>query len=248
MMADGIPVRVIISVVFVAAAYAVERTLARARARRSQQLRAEKSAYQARLDEALRVVAEENASSARQRPEQTGTARCGYHSLSSLERQARKNWAKARLMKHPKIPSWTRDKAYLSLVLDAARGGCSEAMNKLADYAFRRRDYVEAYYWDLKLELAGFRVTGTQPRDILQRWLKHGTKNDFCDFHSGFHDEQYLFARSILRIRSGIDREKGLHRLRKLVEAENRDAVLYAEKNDPAGSTGDPSDGGEKLG
>lgn len=247
MMTDGALVRVVLTVVFLIAVFAVEYTLSRARARRAQLLRAEKSAYQARLDEALRIVAEERASEPKDVSQNAVASRRDYHALTPRERQAKKDWALARMMRHPKIPSWTRDEEYLSLVLNAARGGCVEALNKLADYAFRRRDYVEAYYWTLKLEMAGGNVTGAQPSIILQHWLKHSAADEFCDFHSGFHEGQFLFARSVLRIRSGVDREKGQRRLRKLVDAENQDAVLYAEKNGFEASSGERSDDDKKL-
>lgn len=239
--------RVALSAVFVAVAFAVEYMVARIRARREHLRQTEMSAYQAQLDEALRILAEERAVAPGRRSAQDGAARRDYRSLTAEERQARKDWARARLMDHPKIPSWHRDAEYLELVLDAAHGGCSEAMNKLAEYAIRRCEYVEAYYWALKMELAGFKITCMQPAAILRHWLKHSADRGHRDLHMGFNAEQYLFARSVLRIRSGIEKERGLSRLRQLAESEDPDAVLYVEKFGLGSSAGNRSDGVEKL-
>jgi len=240
----GFAGRLFLSVVFVVLAYVTESTAVRTRIRRIRHEHMQVSEWKARMDEAYKAAE-------RERPVVHEGAACTeqnalpayrpYNQMTAEEREARKDWARARLMKHSRNPDWKRDESYLELVLEAAIGGCGEAMNKLCEYALGRRAYVEAYYWALKVELAGVRKTGVQPDAILQHWLKHRTSKKHHRFHSGFYDDEYHFARAVMRVRGGVEKKKGLMRLRQLAEDEFEDAVLFLQKNGLEKETDDVS-------
>jgi len=230
---SGVIGRLLLAVVLIVLTYAVESSLLRQRARLERKERAIMSKCRARMEAAYRAERERTVvrESAEHAAESAAPGHRPYKQLTEVEREARKDWARARLMKHSRNPDWDRDEEYLELVLESALGGCGEAMNKLGEYAFRRRAYVEEYYWAIKVEMAGVRNTGRQPIAILRQWLKHRTSKGRHGYHSGFFEDEYHFARAVMRVRSGVDRDKGLARLRQLVRNGYEDAVLFAQKN-----------------
>jgi len=149
-------------------------------------------------------------------------------SVSATE--AQKAWVAAREMPHHFIPDWDRDADYLTLLHEAAVGGSMEAMNKLADYAFRRRAFVEAYYWKLKIEMGKGPVYDFTSNDVLAAWVACNCPKQYRNVMRGFSEEQGMFARAVMRLKVGIDMGNAGRRLKKLAKEGNPDAQQYLRR------------------
>jgi len=141
--------------------------------------------------------------------------------------EAQKTWAAARELPHQFIPDWKHDEGYLNLLHEAAVGGSEEAMDKLSEYAFRRNAFVEAYYWKLKLEMAGGRIFDFKTKDILAAWVACGCPTQYRNVMRGFSEEQGMFARAVMRVKVGIYVSKANRRLKMLAKQGNADAQQY---------------------
>lgn len=150
---------------------------------------------------------------------------------SEIKKQSETIWLKARKMPHGFVPHREMEKEYLDLLRQAAALGHAEAMNKLGDYAFRRGTLVEAFYWKLLSELHGFRPSRPSLTEIRQAWVFRGYPTEYGNVSPEFTAEQGSFARTILRIRSGVDRAGARRRLKDMVAANVAEARLYAEKH-----------------
>lgn len=150
---------------------------------------------------------------------------------SDIRKQREAIWLKARKMPHGFVPSRESEKEYLGLLQQAAALGHAESMNKLGDYAFRRGTLVEAFYWKLMSELHGFMPSQPSLMEIRQAWVFRGYPTEYGNVSSAFTAEKGSFARTILRLRSGVDRVGARRRLKELVAANVAEARLYAEKH-----------------
>jgi len=144
--------------------------------------------------------------------------------------EAQKKWIAARKMAHQFVPDWKRDWDYLELLHEAATAGDAAAMNKLSEYAFRRGAFVEAYYWKMKLELQGGQISKPTTAEVLKAWKTSGCPAQYDGMNPGFSEEQGMFARSVMRLKAGVDVAKANTRLTKLAAAGNADAQLYLQR------------------
>lgn len=84
-------------------------------------------------------------------------------------------WGAASTIGHDYIPDYAgKDKEWYGLCLQAANGGCGDAMNELGNVAHREEKYLAAYYW---FQMAGFYEHPTGGRDVellLKEWDSEG--------------------------------------------------------------------------
>ena len=143
------------------------------------------------------------------------------------EAEAQRLWDEARKMKHRAIPSFRHDGEYLKLVNAAAAAGCMEAMDKLGTYAFRRKAFVEAFYWKLAVRLRDGETHEVGLKDVRIAWMACGCPMQHRNVYEGFGEEQGVFARAVLKIQCGIDVARARNRIRELVKAGNPYAIRF---------------------
>ena len=138
-------------------------------------------------------------------------------------------WTTARAMEHSVVPNGEDDAEYLGLVYKAARLGHLKAMVKLGEYACRRNELVEGYYWtDLAARRGAKGLSGVL-REIRARWMSEGCPSERGNVHSGFSAMQGSFARALLRIRCGIEHVQARLRMRELAEQGCEEARQFLE-------------------
>ena len=158
--------------------------------------------------------------------------RQGAQDVGRLEGQteADRLWEEARRMTHNFKPDLEKDKAYLSKICAAARLGHLEAMAKLGEYAFRRKAFVEAYYWTALAELKGAKGLERTLRNIRSSWLAAGCPAQRSNTYDGFSEQQGSFARALLRIHCAVGRPVARARLKELADRGVPEAQLFLGK------------------
>ena len=147
--------------------------------------------------------------------------------VSVLDDESEMLWKEARSMIHNEIPSFETDGPYLTLVYKAALAGHVEAMSKLGDYAFRRGELVETFYWKQQVEFAGGCCCCPSLADIIAKWIECGCPEEYENVTDGFSERQGVFARAVLRLVSGLDPEYATKRLEELAAAGDADALCF---------------------
>lgn len=147
--------------------------------------------------------------------------------ISGSDNEAEMLWEEARRMIHNEIPNFETDGPYLTLVYEAARLGHVEAMFKLGDYAFRRGELVEAFYWKHQVECAGGCCCCPSLADIVAEWVECGCPEEYENVTEGFSERQGVFARAVLRLVSGVDQEYATDRLEELATDGDADALRF---------------------
>ena len=100
-----------------------------------------------------------------------------------------------------------------------------EAMAKMGTYAFRRRRYVEAFYWRWRAEANGWRGTEKPTlREIRSEWQLRGCPTEY---DNDLGEERGKFARAVLRLQCGIDAAGARRRLKRLADRGVEEARLF---------------------
>ena len=187
--------------------------------------RAKANAVAVRTEEPawVREQAEEEArAEAEAKTEEEARARVGA--------EAEKIWAEARGLIHSESPDFATDWQYMTLVYKAAGLGHLEAMSKLGDYAFKRGDVVEAFYWKHRVEMGGGRCRNPSLMDIIGIWSDEGCPDGGEEVNAGFTEQRAAFAHAVLCLKSGVDPRFGTMRLKELSDAGDEDARLFLGK------------------
>ena len=146
-----------------------------------------------------------------------------------MEENPEELWTTARAMEHSVVPNGEDDAEYLGLVYRAAQLGHVKAMVKLGEYACRRGEFVEGYYWtDLAVRRGAKGLSGAL-REIRARWMASGCPPGRENVHAGFSALQGSFARALLRIRCGIEHVQARLRMRELAEQGCEEARQFLE-------------------
>ena len=139
--------------------------------------------------------------------------------------EARQLWEEARGMMHRFTPDEIKDSEYLRKIQRAAELGHLEAMAKMGTYAFRRRRYVEAFYWRWRAEANGWRGTEKPTlREIRSEWQLRGCPTEY---DNDLGEERGKFARAVLRLQCGIDAAGARRRLKRLADRGVEEARLF---------------------
>lgn len=103
-------------------------------------------------------------------------------------------------------------------------------MDKLGELALIRKDFVEAFYWKLMVELHHGRPAGLSARGVCRTWKDAGCPESKEGGGGSFTKSQSRLAMAVLDLWS----ERHVHTpkaiLRKMVEEGDRDALLYAKR------------------
>ena len=145
--------------------------------------------------------------------------------------QAEELWNRAREITHGFLPDEVEDHEYLELIRKAAALGHRLAMVKLGDYAFRRGWIVEAYYWTLLAQLNGAKGLDAAWSEIRKTWAMENSPPEYENVSPYFTETQGVFARAILRLKSGLDSAWARKRLEELSNAGCPEARLYLSRS-----------------
>ena len=135
-----------------------------------------------------------------------------------LEENPEELWTTARAMEHGVVPNGEKDAEYLGLIYRAARLGHLKAMVKLGEYACRRNELVEGYYWTDLAARRGAKGLSRALLEIRKRWMASGCPPGRENVHAGFSELQGSFTRALLRIRCGIEYVQARARMKELAE------------------------------
>lgn len=144
--------------------------------------------------------------------------------------EAERLWNEARSIIHSEVPDFSTDWRYMTLLYKAAELGSLDAMSKLGDCAYAREDLVEAFYWKLQVEMRGGVPRNPSVNEILQDWLAAGCPDEYENTTAGFPERKGVFARAVLRLRSGVDPQRSRIRLNELVNADDPDAKRFLHR------------------
>lgn len=145
--------------------------------------------------------------------------------------RAEELWSRAREITHGFLPDEVEDHEYLELIRKAAALGHRLAMVKLGDYAFRRGWIVEAYYWTLLAQLNGAEGLDVALAEIRKTWAMENSPPEYENVRPDFTETQGVFARAILRLKSGLDSAWARKRLEELSNAGCPEARLYLSRS-----------------
>ena len=125
---------------------------------------------------------------------------------------------------------WRQDGHYYRVLHQAAHAGHLSSMDRLGELALARKDFVEAFYWKLMVELHHGRPAGLSARGVCRTWKDAGYPESNAGGGGSFTKNQSRLAMAVLDLWS----ERHVHTpkeiLRKMVEESDRDALLYAKR------------------
>lgn len=125
---------------------------------------------------------------------------------------------------------WRQDGRYYQILYQTAGIGNIASMDKLGELALVRKDFVEAFYWKLMVELHHGRPAGLSARGVCRTWKDAGYPESKAGGGGSFTKSQSRLAMAVLDLWS----ERHVHTpkeiLRKMVEEGDRDALLYAKR------------------
>jgi len=142
------------------------------------------------------------------------------------ENAANEAWLRAREMPHAWIPHPEEDAEYLTLVLQAADGGCVPALLKLSEYAGRRGALVEAYFWMALAEKRGHAAARQHLMAIRKEWVVQQYPPEYENVYYGFTELRGSVGRALLSAACGLDVPLARRWLRDLAEQGQPDACL----------------------
>ena len=103
-------------------------------------------------------------------------------------------------------------------------------MNKLGEFAFARRNFVEAFYWKLMLEMRHGRPSGLPAQGVCRFWQDVGCPAPTADEGGLLTDNQSKLAMAVLDLWSGRHVHTPKETIRKMAEEGDKDALLCAKR------------------
>ena len=123
-----------------------------------------------------------------------------------------------------------QDDRYFQSLYQTAQAGSLSAMNKLGEFALVRRNFVEAFYWKLMLEMRHGNPSGLPAQGVCRVWQDLGCPAQAADKGGSFTENQSRLAMAVLDLWSGRHVHTPKETIRKMVEEGDRDALLYAKR------------------
>ena len=123
-----------------------------------------------------------------------------------------------------------QDDRYFKTLYQSAQSGSLSAMNKLGEFAFIRRNFVEAFYWKLMLEMRHGRPSGLPAQGVCRFWQDVGCPKPTADEGGSFTDNQSKLAMAVLDLWSGRHVHTPRETIRKMAEEGDKDALLCAKR------------------
>ena len=103
-------------------------------------------------------------------------------------------------------------------------------MNKLGEFAFVRRDFVEAFYWKLMLEMRHGRPSGLPAQGVFRFWQDVGSPLPTADEGGSFTENQSRLAMAVLDLWSGRHVHTPKETIRQMAKEGDKDALLCAKR------------------
>ena len=103
-------------------------------------------------------------------------------------------------------------------------------MNKLGEFAFVRRNFVEAFYWKLMLEMRHGKPSGLPAQGVCRFWQDVGCPAPAADEGGSFTANQSRLAMAVLDLWSGRHVHTPKETIRKMAEEGDKDALLCAKR------------------
>lgn len=119
---------------------------------------------------------------------------------------------------------------YFQTLYQAAQSGSLSAMNKLGEFALVRRNFVEAFYWKLMLEMRHGKPSGLPAQGVCRFWQDVGCPAPTADEGGLFTDNQSKLAMAVLDLWSGRHVHTPKETIRQMVEEGDKDALLCAKR------------------
>ena len=134
---------------------------------------------------------------------------------------------------------WRQDGRYYQILYQTAGIGNIASMDKLGELALVRKDFVEAFYWKLMVELHHGRPFGLPARGVCRVWQDAGYPEPNTDADGGgrlFTAKQAKLSMAVLDLWSGRHVQTPTATVRQMMEDGNKDALLYARQFGIGGS------------
>ena len=125
-------------------------------------------------------------------------------------------------------PQRRKDDRYFQGLCQSARSGSLSAMNKLGEFAFVRKNFVEAFYWKLMLELRHGRPSALPAQGVCRFWQDIGCPKWDAGDGGSITEDQARLAMAALDLWSGRHVRTPREIIRQMVEEGDRDALLCA--------------------
>ena len=125
---------------------------------------------------------------------------------------------------------WRQDGGYFQSLYQTAQAGSLSAMNKLGEFAFVRRNFVEAFYWKLMLEMRHGRPSGLPAQGVCRFWQDVGCPAPNTDEGGSFTENQSKLAMVVLDLWSGRHVHTPKETIRQMAEEGDKDALLCARR------------------
>ena len=103
-------------------------------------------------------------------------------------------------------------------------------MNKLGEFAFVRRNFVEAFYWKLMLEMRHGKPSGLPAQGVCRFWQDVGCPAPTANEGGSFSENQSRLAMAVLDLWSGRHVHTPKETIRQMAEGGDKDALLCAKR------------------
>ena len=123
---------------------------------------------------------------------------------------------------------WRQDGHYYRVLHQAAHAGHLSSMDRLGELALARKDFVEAFYWKLSVELRHGQPSGLSARGVCRAWRNAGCPKSNTDEGGLFTESQKKLSMAALDLCSGRHRRAPEETIRRMLEEGDEDARLYA--------------------
>ena len=131
---------------------------------------------------------------------------------------------------------WRLDGHYYQVLHQTAYAGNLASMDKLGEFALVRKDFVEAFYWKLMVELHHGRPSGLPARGVCRAWQDAGCPEPNTEEGGLFTEGQAKFSMAVLDLWSGRHVQTPTETIRQMMEEGDGDALLYAGQFGVGGS------------
>ena len=126
---------------------------------------------------------------------------------------------------------WRQDGRYYQILHQTAKSGNMASMDKLGELALVRKDFVEAFYWKLMVELRHGRPSGMSARNVCCAWMEAGHPKRSVEGEAGlFTDDQVKLATAVLNLWSGLHVHTPTKAIRQMVKDGQADAILFERR------------------
>lgn len=128
---------------------------------------------------------------------------------------------------------WRQDGRCYRILHRTAASGNVASMDKLGELALVRKDFVEAFYWKLMVDLHRGRPSGLSARGVCRAWQDAGCPEPNMDADGGgrlFTAKQAKLSMAVLDLWSGRHVRTPTATVRQMMEEGDGDARLYARR------------------